>query len=229
MKNNGLFIMIEGIDGSGKTTQTEHLEARLRDEGHAIKQISFPQYGERSATMVEDYLNGKFGTAEEVGPYRASIFFAVDRYAASKQIKQWLAEGNIVIANRYVGSNMGHQGGKITDPEKRKQYFEWNYNLEYNIFEIPKPDVNLILHVDPLVAQNLVDAKDERAYLNGKKRDIHEDDINHLKQAEQAYIELAKQFPEEFTLIECMENQQILPIEKIHEKIWQHIDSIINT
>ena len=82
--------MVEGTDGSGKGTQTQLLFDRLKQEGYNVEQISFPQYGERSATMVEDYLNGKFGTADEVGPYRASIFYAVDRYAASAKIKKWI-------------------------------------------------------------------------------------------------------------------------------------------
>ena len=121
----GTFIMLEGTDGSGKGTQTERLVKRLIDEGYVVEQISFPQYGEKSATMVEAYLNGEHGTAEEVGPYKASIFYAVDGFSASNQIRNWLLEGKIVIANRYVASNMGHQGGKIKCPEERKKYFDW--------------------------------------------------------------------------------------------------------
>lgn len=211
--------MIEGTDGSGKGTQTEFLVERFQKEGYSVEQIHFPQYGERSAAMVEDYLNGKFGTAEEVGPYRASIFYAVDRYAASPQIRSWLEAKKIVIANRYVGSNMGHQGGKIPDTEERKKYFDWNYNLEYNLFQIPKPDVNIILHVKPEISQKLVDQKGDREYLQGKKRDIHEDDINHLKNAESAYLQMAQMYPE-FELIECVENEMILSKEVIHEKVW---------
>lgn len=214
--------MIEGTDGSGKGTQTELLVARFRSEGHNVEEIHFPQYGERSAAMVEDYLNGKFGTADEVGPYRASIFYAVDRYAASSKIQKWLDEGKIVIANRYVGSNMGHQGGKIADLDERKKYFDWNYELEYTLFGIPKPDINIILHVTAEISQQLVDQKAAREYLHGKKRDIHEDDINHLKKAESAYLQIANMYPE-FELIECVENNAILPKESIHEKIWKTI------
>lgn len=223
----GLFIMLEGTDGSGKTTQTELLVDRLRTEGHEVEQINFPRYGEKSAAMVEAYLNGQLGTAEEVGPYRASILYAVDRYAAKKQIEGWLQDGKIVIANRYVGSNMGHQGGKITDPEERQTYFDWNYHLEYTIFEIPKPDVNIILHVTPEISQMLVDKKDARSYItNGKTRDIHEDDLDHLKQAEAAYLDMAKRF-HEFSLIECVDENVILPKETIHNLIWDIIASHI--
>lgn len=222
----GLFIMIEGTDGSGKTTQTELLLDRLKKENKDVKEISFPQYGTPSASMVESYLNGEFGTAEEVGPYRASIFYAVDRYAHSKKIKTWLSEGSIVIANRYVGSNLAHQGGKIKDKAERQKYFDWNYDLEYNIFGIPKPDLNIILHVTPKVSQQLVDKKDEREYLKGKKRDIHEDDLNHLADAEAAYLQIAESYPE-FKVIECIDEGNILPPEQIHSKIWEYIQKFV--
>jgi len=215
--------MLEGTDGSGKTIQTALLVKKLKEEGHDVEQISFPQYGEKSAALVEDYLNGTFGTADEVGPYRASILYAVDRYAAKAKIEGWLNAGKIVIANRYVASNMGHQGGKISDPIERQKYFDWNYHLEYTIFGIPQPDANIILHVTPEISQRLVDKKDERAYLtDGKKRDIHEDDLNHLRHAEQAYLDIAKKFPE-FILIECVEENDILSPDTIHTKIWNTI------
>lgn len=222
--SHGLFIMLEGTDGSGKSLQTNLLVEKLKVEGHDVEQISFPQYGKPSAALVEDYLNGKFGTAQEVGPYRASILYAVDRFAAAPQIREWLSEGKIVIANRYVASNMGHQGGKIQDIEKRKQYFDWNYGLEYDILGIPKPDINIILHVTPEISQQLVDKKESREYLNGKKRDIHEDDLRHLSDAEQSYLNMAQLYPE-FELIECVENNNILPPEQIHEMVWHKVQS----
>ncbi len=218
----GIFIMIEGTDGSGKATQTDLLVEKLQKEGRGVKQISFPQYGERSAVMVEDYLNGKFGSADEVGPKTASLFYAIDRYAGAPKIREWLEQGNIVIANRYVASNMGHQGGKIKDEEKMKEYFAWEYDLEYNILNIPKPDVNIILHVTPEISQQLVDKKEEREYLQGKKRDIHEDDLDHLYAAEQAYLKINEIYPE-FTMIECVEDGKILSLENIHNQVWEII------
>ncbi len=216
---SGLFISLEGTDGSGKGTQTELLVKRLKAEGKIVEMISFPQYGESSALIIEDYLHGKFGTAAEVGPYPSSIFYAIDRYAASQKICTWLAEDKIVIANRYVGSNMAHQGGKISDPTEQAKYFAWVYDLEYNIFAIPKPDYNFILHVPAAVAQNLVDQKENRDYLHGKKRDIHEDDLGHLQAAEKTYLLIAQKFPE-YTLIECAPNNQLDTIEQVHQSIW---------
>lgn len=215
-----MFIMIDGIDGSGKSVQSELLIEHLKKEGRAVEIISFPQYGQKSAGPVEEYLNGLYGTAEEVGPYRASILYAVDRFVAAFKIRKWLDDGKIVIANRYVASNMGHQGGKIKDAEARKKFFAWNDDLEYNIFRIPRPDLNIILHVPADIAQTLVDKKGHREYLAGAKRDIHEDDLHHLENAEEAYLDISRTFPN-FELVECVENNQLLPIEEIHKKVWE--------
>jgi dTMP kinase len=224
--NIGKFIVIDGTDGSGKATQTKILVERLESLGFEVEMVDFPQYGEKSAGLVEKYLNGEYGEADEVGPYRASIFYACDRYDASFKIKKWLKQGKIVVANRYVTANMGHQGGKIANPLERKNFFSWLYELEFEIFNIPKPDLNIILHVDAAVAQAMVDQKGHRDYVHGAKRDIHEADINHLRRAEQVYLEIANSFPG-FSLIECTRDNQIMSREEIHNLIWQEIGEII--
>jgi dTMP kinase len=166
-------------------------------------------------------LNGNFGTLEEIGPKQASIFYALDRYAASKDIREAISSGKVAISNRYVGSNLGHQGSKFSDPEERKKYFEWNYELEYVINGIPKPDLNIILHVPAAIAQELVDKKIERQYLGGKKRDLHEADLGHLKRTEEVYKQLAGLFPGDFTIIECAPDGKLLSIDEVHEKVWE--------
>lgn len=218
---HGTFIVIDGIDGSGKKTQFDLLQQHLERNGHAIATADFPQYGQKSAGMVEEYLNGAYGTSEEVGPYAASILYACDRFAASKKIKGWLAEGLTVISNRYVAANMGHQGSKIADPAERTKFFAWNNELEYGIFKIPQPDLTIILHVPAKTAQQLVDQKTTRAYTD-KKRDLHEADLHHLEQAEQTYIEMARTFPN-YTLIECAPGGILLPLETVHAKIWEAV------
>lgn len=225
-KPKGKFIVIDGTDGSGKATQTKMLVKRLKKTGYPVKVADFPQYGKKSSGLVEEYLNGNYGSAKEVGPYRASIFFACDRYDASFKIKKWLKEGNIVISNRYVTANMGHQGGKIENREKRKKYFSWLYKLEYEIFNIPKPDLNIILHVDAAVAQKLVDSKGIRKYLRGRKRDLHEKDLKHLRDAERVYIEIGKYFPG-FAFIECTKNSRILSREEISDLVWDKLKDVI--
>ena len=128
MKNRrGKFIVIDGTDGSGKATQTELLASKLRRSGLDVAIADFPQYNSKSAGLVEEYLSGKYGSPDEVGPYRASIFYAADRYDASFVIREWLKQGKIVISNRYVTANMGHQGGKISNPLEKKHFFDWLY------------------------------------------------------------------------------------------------------
>lgn len=227
----GKFIIFEGMDGSGKATQVRLLTEHLKQEGRNVRKIDFPRHGELPAYFVDTYLNGKYGTAEDVGPYRGSIFYTLDRYDAGFDIKKWLEQGEIIIADRYVASNIGHQGGKIKDREERKKYFDWLYNLEYNLFKIPKPSITFILKTSPelslKMANNITDKdKKERrkSYLgDDKKQDIHERDSSHQVATLESYLHAAEVFPEEFRVIECIENNKLLPSEEIHEIIWKII------
>jgi thymidylate kinase len=231
----GKFIVFEGIDGSGKATQVRLLTAHLEREGLKARKVDFPRHGEPSAYFVDAYLNGKYGPAKEVGPYRGSIFYTLDRYDMSFDIKKWLSQGEIVVADRYVASNIGHQGGKIKDREERKKYFNWLYDLEYNLFNIPKPSATFILKTSPelslKMANNITDKnKKERrkSYLgDDKKQDIHEKDKGHQSATLESYLQAAEFFPEEFRVVECVENNRLLPSEKIHEIIWDIIKDII--
>jgi dTMP kinase len=221
----GKLIVISGTDGSGKGTQTDLLVQRLKDENYPVKITDFPQYGQKSAGMVEEYLNGKFGTADEVGPYRASIFYACDRYEASFRMHKWLKEGNIIVSNRYVSANMGHQAGKIQNLKERDEYLGWLENLEYNIFGIPRPDKNLLLYMPADVAQKLVDQKGHRDYVGGHKRDIHEADLNHLQNAASAYKYVAQKY--DWTTINCAKDEEPLTRETIHEMVWNEVKKLI--
>ncbi|MFQ5493012.1 MAG: dTMP kinase [Candidatus Dojkabacteria bacterium] len=216
----GKFIVIDGTDGSGKATQTNRLVKHLKEKGYKVRIADFPRYGKRSATMVEDYLNGEYGSADEVGAYRASIFFACDRYAASFELKKWLRAGEIVISNRYTSANMGHQAGKISDAKERDNYLDWLHDLEFNVFAIPKPDLTLLLYLDPKTGQQWVDKKDDRKYLNGKKRDIHEADIKHLSNAAEAYKYVAGKY--NWPVINA---DQSIP--RVHRDIWKIVSTIL--
>lgn len=227
-KQKPLFIVLEGTDGSGKTEQFKKLSARLIAGGFEIATFDFPQYDKLSSYFVKEYLNGKYGGWEEVGPYKASLFYALDRFDVGKQLKSVLAEGRIVISNRYVGSNLGHQGSKIGNDAERRKFFEWDYKLEYEILGIPRPDLNIFLHVPAVVAQALVDQKGSREYVGGAKRDIHEADLKHLANAEKSYLEIVKLFPKDFKLIECVEGGRLLSIEEVHGKVWDAIHGALN-
>lgn len=221
----GLFIVIDGTDGSGKTTQLELLKTRLEKAGHNVAVADFPQYNRKSAGLVEEYLSGKYGSADEVGPYVGSIFYAADRYDASFKIRQWLREGKVVLSNRYVTANMGHQGGKIDNQLERKAYFDWLYKLEYELFNIPKPDLNIILHVPAEIAQAQAIAR-AREDFDGKTKDIHEDNLEHLKKAEETYLEIANIY-DNFALISCALDSQIKTREEIHDLVWFEVTNLL--
>ncbi|MCX6792870.1 MAG: deoxynucleoside kinase [Candidatus Falkowbacteria bacterium] len=219
--SKGFLIVIDGTDGSGKKTQTELLYNWLKENNHPVEKISFPSYGTPSAYFVERYLNGDYGQkANEVNPRLSSIFYALDRFDKSQAIKEMLAEGKIVVTDRYVTANMGHQGSKFTDQAALREYFTWLYDFEYEICQIPKPDLNILLHVSSEINTKLITNR-------GNVQDIHEKDPEHLKKAELTYLEIAKLFSEDMTMIECVKDDQIMSREEIHEIIKAKVSTLI--
>lgn len=216
----GLFFVMDGSDGTGKATQTKRLVERLGQEGFDVETISFPQYGKKSAGPVEAYLSGAYGRrGGDVDARAASILFAVDRFDASFQIRAWLEAGKVVVTDRYVGSNIAHQGGKIADSAERREYMEWNDHLEHTIFNIPRPTLNIILHVPPSIAIKLAaDGAHKKTKVEG---DIHESDIEHLHDAAETYKDVSR-FPG-FQLIDCAPSGTLRTVEDIHDEIWSHI------
>ncbi len=228
MDKKGILAVIDGVDGSGKGTHTAMLVERLQKEGCDVVMMDFPRYGTPSAQFVERYLRGEMGTADEVGPYRASVYYAHDRADAAPEIKEALARGAIVLSNRYVSSNMGHQAGKIADPIERERFLVWLKEYEYEVLGIPVPDINILLYVTPEMGQLLVDNKSARAYTQGKKRDIHEDDIEHLRHSSQAYLEVAHK--EGWKIVSLMQGDDALRSkEDVHEEIYAYFKSSLFT
>lgn len=226
-RRTGAFFVIEGTDGSGKSEQFRRLVSRLRRNRIPAATFDFPQYGKSSSYFVREYLNGRYGTWQEVGPRKASLFFAMDRFDVGEKIKKWLKAGKVVISNRYVASNMGHQGAKLHSRAERLKFLRWVYELEYGFLGIPKPDLNVVLHVPAGIAQKLVDRKGRREYLGGARRDIHEADLRHLERAERTYLEMAKLFPKDFKLIRCVEGGKLLSMERIEERLWSVIGPLV--
>ena len=223
--NKGKIIVIDGTDGSGKTTQLHLLKEKLQAEGFGVEIADFPQYNHKSAGMVEEYLSGKYGGVDDVTPYQASIFYAVDRFDFSKQIKDWLAEGKIILCNRYTSSNMAHQGCKIDNPLERKVFFNWLSELEHDILKIPRPDLCLILRVDPEISQQM--AKDRaREDWKGKTKDIHEENLNHLKKAERVYCEIAES-NSNYRLVNCVSEGKIMDREEISFLVWIYVSQML--
>ena len=221
----GKFIVIEGTDGSGKATQTKYLADKLLSLGVSFELADFTQYGKPSGYFAEKYLRGEYGTAEEVGPYRGSLFYAVDRYDKSFEIRKWLREGKVVVSNRYVSASMGHQAGKIKNKSEREKFLNWLVELEYDIFGIPKPDLTILLYVPPEIGQKFVDQKGERAYTKGKKRDIHEADLGHLQDAAEAYLAVAKKY--KWEVIGGEKKDSVLSLEEVRVLIWERVAKLL--
>lgn len=222
----GTFIVIEGTDGSGKGTQFKLLADRLTEAGYDVATFDFPQYDKQSSHFVREYLNGRYGGAEEVGPYTGSLFYALDRFEAANDIRKALAEGKVVLANRFVGSNMAHQGTKFVNPQERRGYFIWLDNLEFEMLRIPRPSISFVLRVPAEIAQTLVDKKTSRNYTD-KKRDLHEADISHLQRAVSIYDEMCELFPRDFVRIDCVRNEKLLAVESVQELLWQTINPLL--
>ncbi len=242
----GKLIVIDGTDGSGKTDQTKLLVLRLLAEKFQVKEESYPTYGRPSAKGVELYLNGTFGSPEEVGPYYGSMFYSFNRGKETGPMKKDLDDGINYVLNRYHSANGGHQGGKIRDEKERKEYLDWLYDLEFNKFKNPRPDLNIFLHMPPVIGQVLVGRKapEQRAYLtNGKTKDIHENSLQHLLDAEQAYLYMAHNYPGWVTVscvkpelegnLSIINDTQIPPEEKIktpqqiREEVYSHTIKIL--
>jgi dTMP kinase len=222
-----LFVAIEGGDGSGKATQAEKIRAYAEEtQGKQTLKVSFPRYGEPSAYYVEQYLNGAYGSSEEVPAELGILPYALDRFAARGEIENHLKlDGGFVIADRYMASNLAHQGAKIDDPVQRKAFYERTMQTEYDILGIPRPSKNIVLLMPTTLAQANVDKKDARSYTD-KKRDIHEADASHLEKAKRNYEELCSYYPDEFIPLNCMKDKRTMKsIEEVHEEIKAIIGS----
>jgi len=223
----GKMIVLAGIDGSGKATQTDLLVRRLENGGRSVETFDFPQYeGTFFGRLVARYLRGEFGEAANVSPYLASLLYAGDRWQARERIARALRGGRIVVCNRYVSANMAHQGGKIADAAQRRRFYDWVLELEHEVFALPRPDLCVFLDVPVEVASGLVGDKSARAYLNGESRDIHERDAAHLHAARNAYLEISEIYPN-WGRIPCATEGDLLPPEAIAEKVWRAVAGVV--
>ncbi len=225
----GILITIEAGDGSGKQTQTQRLLSRLQQDGENVMSISFPDYESDSSALVKMYLSGQFGEkAEDVSPYVASVFFAVDRYASfTQKWKDFYDEGGIVIADRYTTANMIHQAIKYDDNINEKEKFlEWLTDFEYNIMGIPKPDLTFFLDVPVEKSIEIIEQRDNK--IDGSKtKDIHERDKSHLVKAYQAAIEVGHKY--NWHRIRSTKDGKFRAIEDIHQDIYAIVKDYIAT
>ena len=181
-----MLVAIEGIDGAGKGTQAKQLLERTRSLGYTAELLSFPRYKDtHSSEMVAAYLNGKFGTLQEVPPAFAATLFALDRMESRPHLEQMCRDHELVIVDRYVASNLAYQSARIAMPE-RMMFMEWLSNLEYGVYRLPKPDVTFFLDIPSRASQKLVARKEIRTYTE-QVYDLHERDVEYLTRVKEVY------------------------------------------
>lgn len=215
----GRFIVFEGTDGAGKTTQFNLLCDYFAQHNLPYAAIDFPQY-RRSfhGQLVARYLNGEFGDVWKVDPHLIALAYAGDRLEAKPQIESWLAEGKWVLANRYTGANMAYMSAKLP-PEQRPQFITWLQELEYAINRIPHEDIVLFFNVPLEIAQDLIAKKGKRDYTTAS-HDIHERDLAYLREVEQQFFYLVETDPR-WVCVTCTAAEQIRPVAEIHKDVVQ--------
>lgn len=212
---NGKLIVIDGVDASGKHTQTSLLYKKLKAAGRQVKKLEFPNYADASSALVKMYLSGEFGTRpSDVNGYAASVFYACDRYASYK--KHWeddYRRGDIMLCDRYTTSNAIYQSAKMPLDE-RDSYLSWLYDFEYGKLELPAPDLVIFLDMPPEYAAELM----QKRYLDDQSRtDIHEKDFEYLRSCYEAAVHVCEKWG--WTRIPCVKNEKIRSIEEINDEI----------
>ncbi len=215
----GKLIVIEGTDGSGKSTQFKLLTQRLEAENKPFHRLVFPRYSEESSALIRLYLGGAFGTnPSDVNAYAASAFYAVDRYASYKQDwGQWYEDGGLIVSDRYTTSNAVHQASK-EEGENQAAFLQWLYDFEYDKLGLPKPDLVIYLDVPTDFTEKLMRGREAAT---NTKADIHEQDLAYLATCRNTGRTAAGFYG--WKIISCVENGQMRSIEDIHEEIYRHI------
>lgn len=201
-----MFIVLEGLDGAGKSTQIKKLRDMFAEQGIPSEYIHFPRFdAPYFGDMIARFLRGEFGSVDQVDPYIVAMLYAEDRHDAATLIRGWMEQGKVVIADRYVYSNIGYQCAKVESKSKREELKQWIFSLEYDYFKIPRPDVSLFLDVPFAFTERKLLAEvregDDREYLNGRK-DIHEQSMDLQRKVRQVYLDVA-QVDENMHIVDC--------------------------
>jgi dTMP kinase len=217
----GRLLALEGIDGSGKGTQAARLAERARAAGLSVATLSFPTYdGNPFADAIADYLNGAFGTADEVHPELAALLYAADRFHARQRLVDAIAAHDLVICDRYVASNAAHQGAKLQGADRRR-LLDWLDAVEYGEFSLPRPDVVVLLDTPVGVARTLVSRKGVRGYTT-LEADIHEADAEHTRATRDVYLELAERGGWR-VVTTADEDGALRDVDAIADEIWESV------
>ena len=219
------LIALEGIDGSGKGTQAGLLHERLQRAGKTCTLLSFPRYEHTLfGKAVGDYLNGRFGTLDEVSPFLVSLLYAGDRYESRRVLADALASSDVVILDRYVASNVAHQGAKATGAE-RAELIAWIERIEFEIFSLPRPDLVVLLDIPADTAQRLIAKKNARTYTD-RKADLQEADGAYLERVREVYLELAAANPS-WRRVDCVHGGMLRSVDEIADEIAGVVSAVL--
>jgi len=218
-----MLIVIDGLDSSGKKTQSDLLIKRLESKGLKTGLLDFPRYDSFYGKLTGRYLKGEFGDVYDVSAYLASLLYAFDRLEVRDLLVKWLKEGRIVILNRYVSSNKAFQGAKLKD--KREEFYKWLEELEYKKNMLPREDILFYLNVPIEVSQKWLSKKGYRKYMGNKEKDMHERNLGYLREVEKLYLELIEQ-NKSYHRGDCVKNNRALSKEEVSEEIWKCLRSL---
>lgn len=226
-----MLVVLEGLDGAGKSTQVKKLRAYLESVCNGLEYIHFPRYDAPVyGDLISRFLRGDFGSNETVHPQLVALLFAEDRHGAAPLIRERIGNGGTVLLDRYVYSNIAYQCAKMGSEEEARALRQWIFDTEYGDFQLPKPDLNLFLDVPiGFVEANLTSQRlgDDRGYLSGG-RDIHEADISFQKRVRDIYLEQAS-LDKDFLVVDCTAaNGGMLGPEEIFPKIRAIVDEYLN-
>lgn len=226
-KRDYKIIVVEGVDSSGKATQSKILSDRLKNDGKSVISVEFPNYQSPSSSVAKMYLGGDFGTdPSDVSPYAASTFFAVDRFASVRgEWKDYFKDGNIVIADRYTTSNMVHQASKIKDITEKSKFLDWLYDFEYNVLSLPKPDLVIFLDMPVENARQLMEKRANKID-NSQVKDIHERNEDYLQKSYDNACFVAEKYG--WNRIECAIDGKVRTIEDIADEIYNAVKKVID-
>ena len=219
----GKLIVIEGTDGSGKSTQFRLLTQAVEEMGVEFRKLVFPQYQEESSALIRMYLAGQFGDKPgDVNAYAASAFYAVDRYASYKKVwGEWYEQGGLVLSDRYTTSNAVHQASKEPE-ERRKEFLGWLYEFEYDRLGLPRPDLTIYLDVPTEYTEKLMRSREAAT---GTSADIHEQDLTYLATCRKMGKTAAEYYG--WTVIDCVRDGAMRSIEDIHQEILGHVKACL--
>lgn len=221
------FIVLEGLDGSGKSTQIARLKNYFDEQSISYKYLHFPQtHTPYFGDIISRFLRGEFGNIDDVDPYLVAMLYAGDRNDAAAEIREWLGIGSVVLVDRYVMSNIAFQTAKVTSEVEKEKLQQWIFKFEYNYYRIPKPSLSVFLDVPiSFVKQNIENQREgeDRAYLQGKS-DIHEERIEFQEQVRKEYLNAIK-LDDSFVRIDCTDGQKI----KTPDYVFSEILALLKT